>query len=81
MFIFPKSFKKLNTKYLEFIVSKVPTLFPDKIELIKFAKKQLIYYSILDPLSLADKITYILSDKSLQKKYNFNQKIELIKFD
>ncbi len=76
LFIFPISFKKLNTKYLEFIVSKVPTLFPDKKELRKFTKKQYICYSILDPLSLADKITYILSDKFLQKKiYDFNQKL------
>ena len=70
------SFKKLNTKYLEFIVSKVPTLFPDKKELRKITKVQNIYYSILDPLSLADKITYILTDKSLQKKYDFDQKLK-----
>ena len=75
MFIFPISFTKLNTKYLEFIISKVPTIFPDKQKLRKITNTQNIYYNIFDPLSLADKITYILSDKSLQKKiYNFDQK-------
>ena len=75
LFIFPISFTKLNTKYLEFIISKVPTIFPDKQKLRKITNTQNIYYNIFDPLSLADKITYILSDKSLQKKiYNFDQK-------
>ncbi len=75
LFIFPLGFTKLNFKYLDFIVSKVPTLLPDHKKLKRITKNKYDYYNIFDPLSLSDKINYILSDRSIQKKiYNFDKK-------
>ncbi len=76
LFIFPLKFTKLNIKYLNLIVSKVPTLLPDNQKLRQLTKNEYIYYNGFDPLSLADKITYILSNRSSQKKIqNFDKKL------
>ena len=48
--------------------SNVPILISDTKFLRKTTKNKYVYYNYSDPLSLANKIQYVILDKSIQKK-------------
>lgn len=58
---------------LHLMTSNIPMIVGDTKHLREITNNKYVYYNYLDPLSLADKIQYVILDKSFQKKMNIHK--------
>ncbi|MDC0853654.1 glycosyltransferase, partial [Candidatus Pelagibacter sp.] len=68
LLVLAPAYKDGTSLILHSMASNIPMIISDTKFFREITKNKYVYFNYSDPLSLADKIQYVMSDKAIQKK-------------